>query len=188
MITGRTNRIARARRRVAAMAAGLAVALSLTACGLPGSDPLEPSVGSNTQTTAPPKIPVPDACSLLTTSQIKAAANVVLSEGSPNAQLSSAVRSACDWETAGSASPFVQVLVTVGADSVVSERASAEASMGVGADVTVIGGGSAYAVANGSILGMRVADYFVQVTYLSGGGADVRVATTALAQNVANAL
>ncbi|HEX7590012.1 MAG TPA: hypothetical protein VF362_03430, partial [Demequinaceae bacterium] len=88
----------------------------------------------------------------------------------------------------GSPSPFVQVLVTVGADSIASERASAEASMGASEDGTVIGGGSAYTVANGSILGMRVGDYFVQVTYLAGDSADVRVVTTALAQDVAKAL
>jgi hypothetical protein len=82
----------------------------------------------------------------------------------------------------------VRVLVTVGADSITSERASAEASAGASEDVAVIGGSGGYTVANGSILGMWVADYFVQVTYLAGDTADARVVTTALAQVVAKAL
>lgn len=184
----RSHRIALSGRRAAAIVGGLAVALSLAACGTSSPDPSEVSLGTGGPAPAVPEIPLPDACSLLTTSQIKAAGNVVLSEGSANAELSNAKRSVCDWVSAGGPSPFVQVLVTVGADSVASERASAEASTGASEDATVIGGGSAYSVANGSILGMRVGDYFVQVTYFSGESADVHVVTIALAQEVANAL
>jgi hypothetical protein len=79
-------------------------------------------------------------------------------------------------------------LVVVGAESIAEERAAAEASLGPSEDVGVVGGGSAYTVANGSILGMRVGDYFVQVTYYPGDATDVRVVTAALAQDVAEAL
>ncbi len=111
-----------------------------------------------------------------------------MSEGSLNAEMSNVDRSVCDWKSAGSPSPFVQVLVTVGADTVEAERAAAEAQMGASEDAGVVGGGSAYTVANGSILGMRVGDYFVQVTYFTGDTTDVRIVTAALAQGVAKAL
>jgi hypothetical protein len=188
MRDGRTNRPARAGLRAAAVSVGLAATLSLAACGPSRVNYAEPSTAVNTQTPAPAETPVPEACSLLTTSQIKALANVVLGEGAPNVELSNTDRSVCDWKTAGSPSPFVRVLVAVGADNIASERALAEASMGASDDVMVIGGGGAYTVANGSILGMRVGDFFVQVTYFTGDTADVRVATTALAQDVAKAL
>jgi hypothetical protein len=134
----RTDRAARAGRRATAAMVGLAAAFSLAACDPSHADDAEPSFGGNGQTPVAPGIPVPDASSLLTTSHIKAATNAVLSEGSPNAELSNADRSACDWKAAGSPSPFVQVLVTVGADSIASERASAGDTANVGVMTTAL--------------------------------------------------
>jgi hypothetical protein len=188
MDAGRTQGAARAARGISGVAGAIVLAVTLSACGPSRVDDIEPSVGVDDRARAVPAIPLPDSCTLLTTSQIKAAANVILSEGSPNAEMSGANRSVCEWASAGNPSPFIQVLVAVGADSIAEERASAEASLGVSEEVGVVGGGSAYTVANGSVLGMRVGDYFVQVTYVAGDSADVGIVTSALAQDVAKAL
>jgi hypothetical protein len=60
--------------------------------------------------------------------------------------------------------------------------------MGTAVDVTVPGAQDAYAVAKGSILGMTVGDYFVQVGYMSTDGLDALGITSALAADAAAAL
>jgi hypothetical protein len=188
MNAGRTQGAARTARGISGVVGAIVLAVTLSACGPARVEDIEPSVGGDDRARAVPATPLPDSCTLLTTSQIKAAANVILSEGSPNTEMSRANQSVCEWRSAGDPAPFVQVLVSVGADSIAAERASAEASLGVSEEVGVVGGGSAYTVANGSVLGMRVGDYFVQVTYVTGDSADVRIVTAALAQDVAKAL
>ncbi len=167
----------------------MAAMLALVACGTSEASTNEPSSAINDDApTSAAATSLPNACSLLTTAQIKAVTNVVLNEGEPNEALSTADRAICDWKSPDGPSPFVQVLVSVGADGVAAEREFAESQMGASTDVGVVGGGSAYTVADGSILGMSVGNFFVQVTYFTGDTADVSVTTVALAQYVVKAL
>jgi len=179
----------RASARAYATVGALVVGFSLAACS--ASAP----TGSDTPgTTAMPASSVaagsvdsnlPDPCTMLTNRQIKAATGVDLQAGKENAQLSNANQRVCDWLPASGTSPYVEVLVTgATADTVASQRASAESAMGAATDVSVIGGENAYTVANGSILGMGVADYFIQLTYFTGDTADVGSTTQLLAKAV----
>jgi hypothetical protein len=104
-----------------------------------------------------------------------------------NAQLSNDTQSICEWKPEAGF-PFVQVIVVGGADQVSTQRATAASMMGAVTDVTVPGASGAYSVANGSILGMAAGDYFLQVSYMSTGTADVSAITSALAANAVAAL
>lgn len=110
-----------------------------------------------------------------------------MAAGVINAQLSNDTQSICEWKPEGGF-PFVQVIVVGGADQVKTQRATAASMMGAVTDVTVPGASGAYCVANGTILGMAVGGYFVQVSYMSTSAADVSAITSALAANAAAAL
>ncbi len=184
MISARVPSSRRVIRGTFAAASVLALGLSLTACSTTNASSTPTS--SNVAAAANSKLP--DPCLMLNERLIKAAANVSLQPGKENAKLSNANQRICDWLPSSGASPYVQVLVTAGANTVTTQRSSAESSMGAATDVTVTGGDSAYTVANGSILGMAVADYFIQVTYFSGDTADVSSITTSLAKDVAESI
>jgi hypothetical protein len=185
-----TPQPARRARRGAFAIATLALGATLAACS-----PSTGSSGSASPTGMAPTTSVaggavqnsslPDPCHMLTNRQIKAAAGVDLQPGKENAQLSNADQRVCDWLPASGASPYVEILVTAAtADTVATQRASAESAMGTATDVNVIGGENAYTVANGSIIGMGVADYFIQVTYFTGDTTDVSSITQLLAKAV----
>jgi hypothetical protein len=166
----------------------LAVATA-TCLALAGCSSTEPGATSSltADVSAAGSGSLPDPCSLLTPADIADAAGVTMADGVINAELSNDTQSICEWKPEGGF-PFVQVIVVGGADQVTTQRATAESMMGAGADVTVSGARDAYAVANGTILGMAVGDYFVQVSYMSTGAADASAITSLLAADAAAAL
>ena len=131
---------------------------------------------------------LPDPCSLLTPASISAASGIDFADGYFNDELSNDTQSICEWLPTGATFPLVQVYVSGGAEQISTQRATAESTMGVGVDVAVAGAQDAYAVAKGSILGMAVGDYFVQVSYMTTDGSDVLAITSALAADAAAAL
>jgi hypothetical protein len=131
---------------------------------------------------------IPDPCALLTPAGIAAASGLSFADGVFNASQSTDTQSVCEWHASSGALPIVHVLVSPGASQVRTQRATAESMMGVAVDVTVPGADDAYAVANGTILGMAVGDYFVQVSYMTTDTADVLAITSAVAAQAAASL
>ena len=157
-------------------ALAIVAALALTGCSA-NSDPADPSDTAATT--------MPDACSLLTASDIATIIDASYGSGEHNDMLSHDTQDICEWMSSDSPVKFIQVLISPGSDQVASQRSSAEEFMGGSTDAMVAGGSHAYAVAGGSILGMTVGDYFVQVSNLSSSMDDVSVQTVALAGIVA---
>ena len=171
-------------------AATLAALVALTLGGCSGSeDTVAPSSGDNPVVAPDGDVPVaglPDACALLSAGDIASVIDASYGEGVFNDQLSDAGQNICEWKSSDSPVKFIQVLVKRGnADQIAGERASAEDFMGDSSDVSVVGGSKAYTVAGGSILGMGVDGYFVQVSNMSTSTDDVTVQTVALAAIVA---
>ena len=138
--------------------------------------------------TAPDAGSLPDPCSLLTPAAISATSGIDFAEGYFNDDLSTDTQSICEWLPTDATFPLVQVYVSGGADQISTQRATAESMFGTGVDVTLPGAQDAYAVAKGSVLGMAVGDYFVQVSYMTTDGTDVLAITSALAAEAAAAL
>ena len=128
---------------------------------------------------------LPDPCSLLTPAAITASSGIEFADGYFNDDQSTETQSICEWLPTDATFPLVQVYVSGGAGQISTQRATAESMMGVAVDVTVPGAQDAYAVAKGSILGMAVGDYFVQVSYMTTDGSDVLGITLALATEAA---
>jgi hypothetical protein len=131
---------------------------------------------------------LPDPCSLLTPAAITATSGIEFADGYFNDDQSTDTQSICEWLPTDATFPLVQVYVSGGAGQISTQRATAESMMGAGVDVTVPGAQDAYAVAKGSILGMAVGDYFVQVSYMTTDGTDVLGITSALAAEAAASL
>jgi hypothetical protein len=173
--------------RGAVRALAVATAACLTLAGCSSADPGTTNSNQVTVSDAAGSGSLPDPCSLLTPADIATASGVTMADGVINAQLSNDTQSICEWKPEAGF-PFVQVIVVGGADQVSTQRATAASMMGAVTDVTVPGASGAYSVANGSILGMAAGDYFLQVSYMSTGTADVSAITSALAANAVAAL
>jgi len=130
----------------------------------------------------------PNPCSLLSQGAIKDATGVAVQKGAVDVELTTATQSTCAWRPKSGSFPVIQVYLSAGAEQVAKQRSDASSGFGVAAvDVTVAGAHDAYAAGNGSLIGMVVGDYFVQVAYLTPGTADVLDKTTALANDAAAA-
>lgn len=181
------RKVAQSGGRTAIRALAVATAACLALAGCSSADSGTTNSYQVTLSAAAGSGSLPDPCSLLTPSDIVAASGVTMADGVINAQLSNDTQSICEWKPEAGF-PFVQVIVVGGADQVSTQRATAASMMGAVTDVTVPGASGAYSVANGSILGMAAGDYFLQVSYMSTGTADVSAITSALAANAVAAL
>lgn len=171
----------------------LGLSAAVLALAISGCSSSDASPNASAMLTGPggADVPVgglPDPCTLLTVAQIEAASGLSFGEGELNPQLSTSWQSICEWYSTDANFTFVQVVITADASTVAAQRETAEDMMGASVDVTVPGAENAYTVAGGSILGMGVEDYFVQVAYMTTGLGDVTSVTTALAAEVATAL
>ena len=132
---------------------------------------------------------LPNACSLLDQGTIVEGAGVAVEKGKIDSDLSTETVSVCAWRPTSGTFPVIMVYLSAGADQVETQRLEAENGFGVpSVDVTVAGARDAYAAGNGSLIGMVVDDYFVQVNYLTTGTADALDKTTPLAAVVAERL
>ena len=130
----------------------------------------------------------PNPCSLLDQGAIKAATGVAVKKGQIDAELTNDTQSTCAWRPESGDFPVIQVYLSAGGDQVATQRTEADSGYGVAAvDVTISGAHDAYAAGNGSLIGMVVGDYFVQVAYITPGTADALDKTTALATKAAAA-
>jgi hypothetical protein len=130
----------------------------------------------------------PKACSLLDQKGIEEATGVAVQKGQLEADLSDDTHSVCAWRPELGDFPVIQVYLSAGGDQVATQRADAETGYGVpGVDVSIAGAHDAYAAGNGSLIGMVVGDYFVQVAYITPGTGDALDKTTALAAKAAAA-
>jgi hypothetical protein len=124
----------------------------------------------------------PDACSLLDQGTIVEGAGILVEKGKIDSDLSSDTVSVCAWRPKSGTFPVIMVYLSEGAEQVETQRLEAENGFGVpSVDVTVAGARDAYAAGNGSLIGMVVDDYFVQVSYLTTGIEDALDKTTPLA-------
>lgn len=221
----RSTRNARARswtRRAVLAASAVSLCLPLAACGAPGAST---TAGIETPEPAPTvsaDATVPEACTLLSADLIEAATGVVGAGEKLNKDLSSPGTSVCDWKGSNGDLPSIEVLITAltaeagptpgptpapapspnpspsaSGGPISAQRASAEAAFGPSTDVVVAGGIDAFALANGSVVGMTFEkvnakkvklSYYVQVTYTTGDSSDVTLFTRALAALVATSL
>jgi hypothetical protein len=155
-------------RSVAAIGAlGLAGALGLTGCSSSS---------------------VPNACSLLTSTEISAGAGVSVTKGAIDSDLTNKTQSTCAWRPTVGSFPVIQVFVSAGGSQVAAQRKQADDGYKVASvDVTIAGAHDAYAAGNGTLVGMVVGDYFVQVAYVTNGTGDELAKTTTLAAEAAKA-
>jgi hypothetical protein len=113
-------------------------------------------------------------------------AGVAVEKGKIDADLSTDTVSVCAWRPTSGTFPVIMVYLSAGGEQVEAQRLEAENGYGVpSVDVTVAGARDAYAAGNGSLIGMVVGDYFVQVSYLTSGTADALDKTAPLAAAVA---
>lgn len=130
----------------------------------------------------------PTACSLLNQGAIEDATGVPVHKGEADAYQSDEEHSVCAWRPESGEFPVIQVYLSAGAEQVTTQRAEAGAGYGVPAvDVTIAGAQDAYAAGNGSLIGMVVGDYFVQVAIITPSTAGALDKTTALATAAAAA-
>jgi hypothetical protein len=130
----------------------------------------------------------PNPCSLLDQGGIKEATGVAVQKGQIDAELTNDTQSTCVWRPESGDFPSIQVYLSAGGEQVTTQRADADTGYGVASvDVTIAGARDAYAAGNGSLVGMVMGDYFVQVAYLTPGTADALDKTTALATKAAAA-
>ena len=133
--------------------------------------------------------PTSKACSLLDQAAIKDATGVAVQKGAIDADLTNDTQETCAWRPQSGDFPIIQVYLSPGGDQVATQRSDASSGYGVPAvDVTIAGAHDAYAAGNGSLIGMVVGDYFVQVAYITPGTSDALDKTTALATKAAAAL
>ena len=131
----------------------------------------------------------PNPCSLLSQGAIKDATGVAVQKGAIDADLTNDTQETCAWRPQSGDFPIIQVYLSPGGDQVATQRSDASSGYGVPAvDVTIAGAHDAYAAGNGSLIGMVVGDYFVQVAYITPGTSDALDKTTVLATKAAAAL
>ncbi|WP_062299596.1 DUF3558 domain-containing protein [Demequina maris] len=131
---------------------------------------------------------LPDPCDLLSAADLEAASGVGFGGGVLAEDIATETQASCVWNAIDGPLPIVQVLVVAGADLAASQRESTEEWMGASADVDVAGATDAYAVGEGTILGMQVDDVFVEVSYMSGDEGDLTAITADIAEVVAGNL
>lgn len=128
----------------------------------------------------------PKACSLLDQAAIKDATGIAVQKGKLDAEVTSETQSTCVWRPESGDFPVILVYLSAGGAQVTTQRADAETGYGVPAvDVTIAGAHDAYAAGNGSLIGMVVGGYFVQVAYITPGTSDALDKTTPLATKAA---
>jgi Protein of unknown function (DUF3558) len=195
---------ARRGRRVSSVLTAMAIVLA--ACGGSGGSSADSTVttGGQTDTQAPGESPdqstttitspepagtdIPDPCALLTTDDLEAATGLTFDEGVFNQSLSSEYQSICDWTASGTDFATAQVLLAPDAGGAFETAKSGASSVFTLVDITIPGASDAYATEEGSISGMEVPGYFLQVSYLPPGPGTVLDATTDLATKAVAAL
>ena len=108
-----------------------------------------------------------DPCALLTVEEIMTATGVPFDEGVFNEDLSSENQVICEW-IGSEEFALVQVLFH-DFDSFQGNRDSAEEFTGGVTDVEIPGVSAAFASDQGAIIGMQVADGYLQVSYIPSG-------------------
>ncbi|WP_062390003.1 hypothetical protein [Demequina iriomotensis] len=187
-----------AARRATAVAVAVAAATGIAACGggeaPPSVDQVvsedsSPSSGGGASDDAPASggdtaaSGDRDVCALVSPADLEEITGLTFEEGVFDTDLSSDAQLVCNWTHGGDQLAIVQVLVLPDVGDVVrSQRDTAEEWMGATTDVEVAGAADAYALASGSILGMRVGQDFVQVSYMEASGDDVTGTTVAIAE------
>ena len=127
-----------------------------------------------------------DVCSLLTAADLDAATEQTWGEGVFNQSLSSDQQFICDWLAADGGFATAQVLVHPTDATFEGNRGNAESIFGLAEAPSIAGADDAYATAEGSIIGMKIAGRFLQVSYIPPDPGTVLEATTQLAQAVAD--
>lgn len=131
---------------------------------------------------------IPDPCALLTVADLEAATGLTFGEGVFNESLSSDRQSICDWTASGSEFATAQVYLAPDAGGAFDTAKSGASGAFTLVDVDVPGASAAYATEEGSITGMQVPGFFLQVSYIPSGPGTVLDATTELAAKAVAAL
>ncbi len=165
----------------------LALSLVLVGCSSSSETPTDTNTPTTTNTPAAAGA-IPNPCSLLTVADIDSATGISYQPGVFDDQQSDDSHSICNFQPVDGVLPFVQVLVSPGESQIAAQRGTADDFLGGSVDVTVAGATNAYAVAGGSIVGMTVNGFFVQVSYMTSDMGEVTATTVTLAEKVASAL
>ena len=105
--------------RTVASAATLAIAAALALAGCSGGGTASPTAADQpTAGNGAPAAGVPDACSLLTPSDIAGVIDGSYGEAQHNDQLSNEYQDVCEWFSSNGAATFVQVFAAPGGDQV----------------------------------------------------------------------
>lgn len=132
---------------------------------------------------------LPDACSLITTAELEQITGIAFAEGEHFTEGETDVQSICDYYPVDGFFPFVQILVNTAYTDLEAQRDAAVAGTGgAAADVDVAGGEFGYTVDGGTILGVGIKGYFVQVSLYDEQGSDQTAVLVPLAEAVGAAL
>lgn len=135
-----------------------------------------------------PASDIPDPCALLTTLDLEAATGLTFGEGVFNESLSGDSHSICDWITSGSEFATAQVYLAPDSGGIFDTAKSGASGAFTIVDIDVPGATAAYATEEGSIAGMQVPGYFLQVSYIPPGPGSVLDVTSELAAKAVTAL
>jgi hypothetical protein len=131
---------------------------------------------------------IPDPCALLTPADLEAATGLAFGEGVFNESLSNDSQSICDWTTSGSEFATAQVYLAPDSGGAFDTAKNGAAGAFTLVDIDVPGASAAYATEEGSISGMQVPGFYLQVSYIPSGPGNVLDATTELATEAVAAL
>lgn len=145
------------------------------------SDAVEESTG---------ELPLPDACSLVSAADLEQITGVVFADGVHFTEGETEFQSICNYTPPEGFFPFAQVLVNNTFVDFTAQREAAVAGSpsGTATDVDVPGGEGGYTLENGTILGVGMNGYFVQVAFTDDQGSDQTALLVELAQAVGGAL
>ncbi|MCH9815317.1 MAG: DUF3558 domain-containing protein [Actinomycetia bacterium] len=122
----------------------------------------------------------PDPCGLLTDAEVNATTGSTFNPGAFNEGLSNETQSICDWTKTSGGVDVVQVLV---ADAATFDANQESANL-LGKTKSLSGiGDAAYSTADGSLVGFKSGDLFVQVSWF--GADSTPAATRSLAESAA---
>lgn len=124
------------------------------------------------------------SCTVLTAAEISEATGLTFAEGAPSTIATGEFQDACDW-TSNDGMATAQVII-VDQDVYDMNKASAGAVSDTTDDIEVAGTDAAYSTFNGSIIGMRIGDRFVQFAVIAADTTDRSQAVVDLATLVAD--
>ncbi|MDA9912973.1 DUF3558 domain-containing protein [Candidatus Nanopelagicales bacterium] len=164
-------------RRVQVLGLVLVAGMSLTISGCGSDSTAGPDAQDEAGATSGS---FPDPCGLLTDAEVNATTGSNFNPGAFNEGLSNEAQSICDWTKTTGGVDVVQVLVADAATFAANQESAS--LLGEIKNLSDIGD-AAYSTADGSLIGFKSGDLFVQVSWF--GADSTPAATRSLAESAA---